>query len=156
MSRHNTHFSQTLQAISREVFQKLERRHKTGRSSRKFGFKEQFTNMAFIQLASRHSMRDGLCFLEAVGSRLYHRGLKTVARYTYAYANNYRPLGFFKNMFAEMYALCAAKAPEHKLRFKSKLFSLDSTTIKLCHSLFTLGLILPVQSGYQNARSSGS
>ncbi|MGV6996427.1 hypothetical protein ACUZ9P_11100 [Desulfovibrio sp. QI0430] len=31
---------------------------------------------------------------------------------------------------------CAAKAPKHKFRFKSKLFSLDATTIKLCLSLF--------------------
>ncbi|MDR1946263.1 MAG: DUF4372 domain-containing protein, partial [Desulfovibrio sp.] len=38
-----TLFSQTLSLIPRHVFQKLERRHKTGRSSRKFGFKEQFT-----------------------------------------------------------------------------------------------------------------
>ncbi len=41
-------------------------------------------------------------------------------------------------MFAEMYALCAVKAPKHKYRFKSKLFSLDSTTIKLCLSLFLM------------------
>ena len=74
MSHHNTLFSQTLQFIPRHVFQKLERRHKTGRSSRKFGFKEQFTTMAFIQLAARRSMRDGLRCLEAVGSRLYHWG----------------------------------------------------------------------------------
>ena len=35
-----------------------------------------------------------------------------------------------------MYGLCAAKAPKHKFRFKSKLLSLDATTIKLCLSLF--------------------
>lgn len=136
MSHHNTLFSQTLSLIPRHVFQKLERRHKTGRSSRKFGFKEQFTVMAFIQLAARRSMRDGLRCLEAAGNRLYHWGLKNVARSTFADANNSRPAGFFKDLFAEMYGLCAAKAPKHKFRFKSKLFSLDATTIKLCLSLF--------------------
>ena len=40
---HNTLFSQTLSLIPRHVFQKLENRHKTGRSSRRLGFKEQFT-----------------------------------------------------------------------------------------------------------------
>jgi hypothetical protein len=79
LSHHNTLFSQTLSLIPRHVFQKLKRRHKTGRSSRKFGFKEQFTVMAFIQLAARRSMRDGLRCLTA-GSRLYHWGLKNVAR----------------------------------------------------------------------------
>ena len=136
LSHHNTLFSQTLSLIPRHVFQKLERRHKTGRSSRKFGFKEQFTVMAFIQLAARRSMRDGLRCLEAAGNRLYHWGLKNVARSTFADANNSRPVGFFKDLFVEMYGLCAAKAPKHKFRFKSKLLSLDATTIKLCLSLF--------------------
>jgi len=125
-----------LSLIPRHVFQKLEHRHKTGRASRQFGFKEQFTVMAFIQLAARRSMRDGLRCLEAAGRRLYHWGLKNVARSTFADANNSRPVGFFKDLFAEMYGLCATAAPKHKFRFKSKLFSLDATTIKLCLSLF--------------------
>ena len=129
-------FSQTLSLIPRHVFQKLEHRHKTGRSSRKFGFKEQFTVMAFIQLAARRSMRDGLRCLGAAGTRLYHWGLKNVARSTFADANNSRPVGFFQGLFAEMYGLCAAKTPKHTFRFKSKLFSLDATTIKLCLALF--------------------
>jgi len=136
LSHHTTLFSQTLSLIPRHVFQKLERRHKTGRSSRKFGFKEQFTVMAFIQLAARRSMRDGLRCLTAAGSRLYHWGLKSVARSTVADANNSRPVGFFKDLFAEMYGLCQPHAPKHKFRFKSKLFSMDATTIKLCLSLF--------------------
>jgi transposase len=59
-----------------------------------------------------------------------------VARSTFADANNSRPVDFFKDLFTEMYGLCAAKAPKHGFRFKSKLFSLDATTIKLCLSLF--------------------
>lgn len=136
MSHHNTLFSQTLSLIPRHVFQKLENRHKTGRSSRKFGFKEQFTVMAFIQLAARRSMRDGLRCLSAAGSRLYHWGLRSVARSTFADANNSRPVGFFEDLFYEMCGLCRPHAPKHKFRFKSKLFSLDATTIKLCLSLF--------------------
>ena len=136
MSHHNALFSQTLSLIPGHVFQKLERRHKTGRSSRKFGFREQFTVMAFIQLAARRSMRDGLRCLSAAGNRLYHWGLKTVARPTLADANNSRPVRFFQDLFAEMYGLCAAKSPKHKFRFKSKLFSLDATTIRPCLSLF--------------------
>ena len=136
MGFHNTLFSQTLSLIPRHIFQKLEHRHKTGRSSRRFGFKEQFTTMAFIQLAARRSMRDGILCLAAAGKRLYHWGLSNVARSTFADANNSRPVDFFKDLFGEMYALCAAKAPKHKFRFKSKLLSMDATTIKLCLSLF--------------------
>ena len=136
LSHHNTLFSQTLSLIPRHVFQKLESRHKTGRSSRKFGFKEQFTVMAFIQLAARRSMRDGLRCLSAAGSRLYHWGLRSVARSTFADANSSRPVGFFEDLFYEMCGLCRPHAPKHKFRFKSKLFSLDATIIKLCLSFF--------------------
>ncbi|MGL4667706.1 MAG: IS4 family transposase [Saezia sp.] len=137
MAHTTTLFSQTLSLIPRHVFQKLETMHKTGRSSRQFGFKEQFTVMAFIQLAARRSMRDGLRALSTVGNRLYHFGLKTVARSTFADANHSRPVGFFKDLFAEMYTLCAPKAPKHKFRFKCKLYSMDATTVSLCLSLFT-------------------
>ncbi|AMD93092.1 hypothetical protein AXF15_08270 [Desulfomicrobium orale DSM 12838] len=89
--------------------------------------------MAFIQLAARRSMRDGLRCLEAAGNRLYHWGLKNVARSTFADANNSRPAGFFKDLFAEMYGLCAAKAPKHKFRFKSKHKALPAA--------FSLGLV---------------
>ena len=136
MSHSNTLLSQMLALIPRHVFQKLENRHRTGRSSRKFGFKEQFTVMAFIQLAARRSLRDALRCLESAGHRLHHLGLRTIARSTVADANKSRPVSFFKDLFAEMYALCAAKAPSHKFRFKSKLYSMDATTIQLCLTLF--------------------
>jgi len=92
--------------------------------------------MAFIQLAARRSMRDGLRCLSAAGSRLYHWGLKNVARSTFADANNSRPVRFFEELFYEMSGLCQTRVPKHKFRFKSKLFSLDATTITLCLSLF--------------------
>jgi len=92
--------------------------------------------MAFIQLAARRSMRDGLRCLAAAGNHLYHWGLKNMARSTFADANNSRPVGFFKDLFAQMYSLCRPHAPRHQFHFKSKLFSLDATTIKLCLSLF--------------------
>ena len=136
MAHTTTLFSQMLSLIPRHVFQKLEARHKTGRSSRQFGFKEQFITMAFIQLAARRSMRDGLRVLKAARRKLYHLGLSPVARSTFADANNSRPVGFFQDLFAEMYGLCATKAPKHNFRFKCKLFSLDATTISLCLSLF--------------------
>jgi hypothetical protein len=136
MRHHNTLFSQMLSLIPSHVFRKLEQRHKTGRSSRKFGFKAQFTVMAFIQLAARRSMRDGIRALSAAGKKLYHWGLKPVARSTFADANNSRPVGFFKDLFAEMYNVCSPRASRHKFRFKCKLYSMDATVISLCLSLF--------------------
>lgn len=81
-------------------------------------------------------MRDGLRALSAVGNRLNHWGLKPVARSTFADANNSRPVDFFKDLFAEMYSLCAQTASKHRFRFKCKLYSMDATVISLCLSLF--------------------
>ena len=101
-----TLFSQMLSFIPRHLFQKLEARHKVGRSSRKFGFKEQFTAMAFIQFAARRSMRDGLRVLNAARKKLYHFGFSPVARSTFADANNSRS-AFFLKTFSPKYTHCA-------------------------------------------------
>ncbi len=79
----------------------FEKRHQTGRSSRKFGFKEQFTFMDFIQLVVKSSLRNALRCLESMPSRLYHWGLGKIARSTVADANATRPVEFFK--------VCSAK-----------------------------------------------
>lgn len=41
LRHHTTLFFQTLSLIPGHIFQQLEHRHKTGRASLKFGFKEQ-------------------------------------------------------------------------------------------------------------------
>lgn len=92
--------------------------------------------MAFLQRAARRSLRDGLRCLACAGNHLYHWGLKKVARSTVADANSSRPAAFFQDLFSEMNALCRPAVPGHRFRFKSRLFILDATTIKLCLSLF--------------------
>ena len=57
MCQHIILLSQNAIPGSRTCFQKLEAMHRTGHSSHKFGFKEQFTVMAIIQLTARRSMR---------------------------------------------------------------------------------------------------
>lgn len=136
MAHHNTICSQLLSWIPGHVFQKLERKHSRGRSPRKLGFKQHFFIMAFIHLAARRSLRDGVRSLTAAAQRLYHFGLKTVARSTVADANATRPVEYFKDLFAEMYGMCVPIAPKHKFRFKAKLYSMDATIIKLCLTLF--------------------
>ena len=79
MSHVTTPFSEMLHLIPRHVFQKLERRHACDRKSRQFGFREQFTVMAFVMLAASRSLRDALVSLKAQGKRLYTGGWKMSA-----------------------------------------------------------------------------
>lgn len=136
MSHVSTPFGEILQLIPRHIFQKLEKRHACGRKSRKFGFKEQFTVMAFVMLAASRSLRDALASLKAQGSRLYHWGLQKVCRSTVSDANRTRPCEFFEDLFREMCGFCAMHAPRHQFPFKNKIFSVDSTVITLAASIF--------------------
>ena len=136
LAHHNTLLSQLLSLIPGHVFQSLEKKHQCGRSSRRFGFKPQFLVMAFIHLTARTSLRDGLRCLTAASQRLYHLGLRSIARSTIADANRDRPVAFFQELFERMYQTCASKAPGHKFRFKTRLFSLDASTVSLCLSVF--------------------
>lgn len=136
MSHVSTPFGEILHLIPRHIFQKLEKRHVSGRSSRKFGFKEQFTVMAFIMLAASRSLRDALASLRAQGDRLYHWGLKKVCRSTVSDANRHRPYAFFEDLFLEVCKLCALRAPKHQFPFKNKIFSVDSTVITLAARIF--------------------
>jgi hypothetical protein len=81
-------------------------------------------------------MRDGIRSLGANLKHLYHLGLRTVARSTFADANAKRPAEFFQALFGTLYQRCSAIAPGHKFRFKAKLFSFDSSVVKLCLSAF--------------------
>jgi hypothetical protein len=136
MSHRSTILHQILSLVPRREFVILERKHITGRKPRTFTLWSQFAALAFIQLSARRSMRDGLRNLEVAGKRLYHLGMRRVARSTFSDANNTRPAEFFKDLFGEMYRRCRPHAPSHKFRFKSKLLSIDATTIKLCLTLF--------------------
>ncbi len=132
----NTILSQLLHLIPRHVFEALERKHSTGRKARKFSRWNQFVCLAFIHLSARRSMRDGIRNLIANARRLYHLGAKPVSRSTFSDANNKRPAALYQALFGELYHRCQSISPVHKFRFKNKLFSLDSSTIKLCLTAF--------------------
>ena len=129
-------FAELQRLIPGHVFEKLERKHKSGRASRKFGFKEQFTVIAFFMLSACNTVREGIRNLYSITDRLYHWGLKKVTRSTFSDAINKRPSGFFEDLFAEMYKLCMNCAPKKPFKFNCKIYSFDSTTISLCLSLF--------------------
>ena len=127
----NTILSQLLSLIPRHVFTQAERDYPTARKTRVFSRWNQFVCLAFIHLAARHSMRDGIRNLAVNARKLYHLGTKPVARSTFSDANNNRSAGFFQALFGAVYKQCQAISPVHRFRFKNKLFSLDASTIKL-------------------------
>ncbi|MBF0503163.1 MAG: DUF4372 domain-containing protein, partial [Candidatus Riflebacteria bacterium] len=136
MQSANTVFAQLLSLIPRHLFAKLSQKHKCRRAPRTFSRWDQFVHLLHLQLANRKSLRDGVLSMDAFAKRLYHLGSKSVARSTFADANNSRTYAFFEALFLEAYKRCQPKAPKHKFSFDNKLFSLDASVIDLCLSLF--------------------
>jgi putative transposase len=137
MAHSSTIFSQLLQLVSKHDFKRIEAQgFKAGRKARSLTRWGQFVAMTFAHLSGRSSLRDIASQLEAQAHRLYHLGVRAVRRSTLADANQDRPAEFFESVFHHLYAKCSAVAPKKQFRFKSKLYSLDSTVVDLCLSLF--------------------
>jgi hypothetical protein len=131
-----TILGQVLKRIPRSHIESLDKAHGTGRPSRVLSRWSQFGALVFAHLAGRHSLRDVVHSMESQSTALAPLGLTPPKRSTLAEANKWRPATLYQTLLATLYTRCQALAPGHGFRFKSPLFSLDSTTISLCLSLF--------------------
>ena len=96
----------------------------------------QFVALALGQLSGRCGLRDVVANLAAQPKRLYHLGVGRVARSSLARVNAEQPHELYEALFARLLSRCRGKAPGHGFRFRHRLFSLDSTTVDLCLSMF--------------------
>jgi Transposase DDE domain/Domain of unknown function (DUF4372) len=136
MAHGHTILAQVLKLISRPQIELLEPVHGTGRPSRVLSRWSQFGALVFAQLAGRHSWRDVVSSLASQAQALAPLHLMPPKRATLAAANERRPAALYQALFCTLYARCQGAAPGPRFRFKSPLFSLDSTTISLCLKLF--------------------
>src|SRR5690625_7380355 len=59
-----------------------------------------------------------------------------VSRSSLARVNENQPWTLYEALFFKLLNRCQLQAPGHGFRFKNKLFSLDSSTIVVCLSMF--------------------
>lgn len=136
MAHCNTIFTQMLKLIPRHEFETLANQHHSGRSFRKASRWSQFVTMAMAQLSGRNSLRDIVDNLSAQAHRLYHLGSAKLSRSNLSRINEDKPYQLYEALFGKLLGRCQSSAPKHKFRFKNKLYSLDSSTIDLCLSVF--------------------
>jgi IS4 transposase len=132
-------FSQILQIVPRNSFQRLVRKRGAERHAKGFSSWSQYVAMLFCQLAQAKSLREISDGLAVTCGKLNHLGLDAApAKSTLAYANAHRPWQLYQDTFVSLLDFCRSESPgkKRKFRFKNKLFSLDSTIIDLCLSLF--------------------
>jgi hypothetical protein len=132
-------FSQVMDFIPRYEFNKCVKRHKGDKHTRKLSCYTQFQIMAFAQLTYRESLRDIEVCLRAMGTKLYHVGIRCrVSRSTLADANEKRNWRIFRD-FAHVLiseAINLYRGESLGLELENAAYALDSSTIDLCLSLF--------------------
>src|SRR6202165_4044105 len=139
MNSGRTVFSQVIELLPHQEFQKCVARYGGDRYLKNFSCWDQYLAMAFAQLTYRESLRDIEACLRSISGKLYHMGFRgKVARTNLAAANEAHDWRIFAD-FAQV--LIGIARPLYAsdpigVELDQSLYALDSTTIDLCLSLF--------------------
>lgn len=138
MENNTTILQQLLHLLPRDQFESFAGQHKADRYVKKLTCWNQLTILLYAQATGKESLRDIETGLLAAGNRWYHLGLQTAAKSTVAKANEKRPCQIYESLFYELLKKCQQLSfgTASSFSFKNDLYSLDSTTIDLCLSLF--------------------
>ena len=136
MAHCTTVFNQIVKHLPRSKFTKFVREHNGDHRVRSFSCWKLFLCQIFGQLSGVDSLRDLETALRSKMRSLYHLGLDKFSRSTMADASEKRDSQIFEKMFNELVRLVQAMAPGHGFKFQNPLYSLDSSTITLCLSMF--------------------
>ena len=139
MNAGRTVFSQLIEFLPHQEFQKCVGRYAGDRYRKNLSCWDQYLAMAFAQLTYRESLRDIEACLGSVSGKLYHMGFRSkVARSTLADANELRDWRIYAD-FAQVLIGIARPLYAHDpigVDLDRSLYALDSTTIDLCLLLF--------------------
>lgn len=134
-----TIFAQIMNILPWRRFQTCVARYQGDYKVKTFKCAEHFRVMAFAQLTYRESLRDIEACLRAMGSRLYHMGIKSnVSRNNLAHTNENRDWRIYAD-FAQILVSRAKSLYANEplgIDLQSTVYALDSSTIDLCMSLF--------------------
>ena len=131
-------FSQLLKLFSKSTFSSLVEKHQTEYRSKGFSSWSQFVSMLFCQLGQASSLREISYGLQSCEGKLSHLGISSPKRSTLAYANKTRSWKLFEEIFETLLSKVTkeAKGKGKKFSFGNKLYSIDSSVIDLCLTVF--------------------
>jgi len=139
MHRGKTVFAQLMDFIPAQEFRRCVHRYRGNYKVSTFSCWDQFLSMAFAQLTYRESLRDIETCLRALGSHLYHLGIRGhVARSTLADANETRDFRIYADLAQALIATARGlyAGEDFGVELAQTVYALDCTTIDLCLSLF--------------------
>jgi hypothetical protein len=139
MNQEQTVFSQIMDYLPLNEFQKCVDRYKGNHKIKNFTCLDQFYCMAFAQLTYRESLRDIETCLRAYKNKLYHMGIRSrISRNTLANANRVRDWRIYAD-FVQLLITTARQLYAKEsfgVLLEQSVYALDSTIIDLCLSLF--------------------
>ena len=140
MNAERTIFSQLMDFLPRDAFQRCVHRYSGNYKTQTFSCLDQYFCMAFAQLTGRESLRDIEVCLRTFGPKLYHAGFRCqrVSRNTLANANRVRPWQIYADFAQTLISQATELYADTDLGFDlgNTVYALDSTTIDLCLALF--------------------
>lgn len=138
LARSTSLFAQILGVFSRREFEQAVRDQGAQRYAKGFSSWDQFVAMLFSHLAQAQSLREICGGLACCVGKIRHLGLETApSRSTLAYANAHRPWQMYQTVLEQLIAKChQVTQGKTKFRFRSKIYSMDSTLIDLSLTVF--------------------
>lgn len=136
MNYTNTILNQLLNFLPKHKFQEFIGQHQGDKHVRKLNTWNQLVALLYAQATNKDSLREIETGLSVQQNTWYHLGIGSVAKSTLSDANNRRDYQIYEKLFYEILARCQDIIPQNKFTFKNKLYSLDSTVISLCLSIF--------------------
>ena len=131
-------FAQLVELIDKNLFHQTVRKHNGNKHAKGFTCWEQFVSLMFCHLGKAQSLKEICIGLGSSTGKLSHLGLKHgPKKSTLAYANEHRSYKIFEETFYHLLGQAQSQIKgKHKFRFKNKLYSMDTTVIDLCLSMF--------------------
>lgn len=134
-----TLFSQIIARLDKNIFKKLVLKHQSDKNCKGFDSWTHAISMVFCHIAKSTSVRDISNGLRSATGNLNHLGIqKAPSKSTISYQNKHRNHKLFQDFYFELVNLLGQHKQNkvNKLKIKTPIYLLDSTTIPLCLSLF--------------------
>lgn len=131
MSKGNTVLQSLTSHISRYEFQKSVNLFDGDKKVRTLTTRNLFMALCYAQLTKSFSIAELQASLNANSSRLYHSGIKTIKKSTFADALANRDSQIFEAVFHQLLAYAHTMYTGSR-RYRSPLRIIDATTIALC------------------------
>ncbi len=131
-------FAQLVGQIEQKVFHKIVRKHNGNKHAKGFTCWEQLVSLLFCHVGKAQSLKEICIGLGSSTGKLSHLGLQHgPKKSTLAYANEHRSYKIFEDTFYHLLSRAQSQINgKHRFRFKNKLYSMDTTVIDLCLSMF--------------------